>query len=714
MDLRRRLRDHRLQRRPGWQLLAVVIGMRRNFRQAWQTAALGAHARRAIEPHQRPLIGVTLDFPHVDDPEVSVVIPVFNQWALTRDCLASLMKNAPLGRFEVIVADDASTDETTSRLADVPHVTVVGNRSNLGFTRTANRGAAAARGRFIVFLNNDTRVLPGWLEGLLGAMDDQRIGAAGSRLLYPSGLLQEAGALVWADGSGWNIGRGSSPRRPEYAFRRDVDYCSAASLIVRTALFREIGGFDERFAPAYYEDADLCFALRSRGHRVVYEPSSTVLHLEGGTHGTERRRAAPGAHTKELQYRNQAVFAAKWADELERRLPPPTRDRRLAELRGPLRRSAPRVLVCDALIPTPDQDAGSQRMDWILRILALQSSHVTFHPLNPAEVGDYASSLRRAGVEVVAGGIEPFWRFAHRRAGFYDMVILSRPDSGARLARVRRHFPAATIVFDAPDLRFRRHERELAVTGLIGEGHPQRSRATERALVAACDVTATVTEVEAAIVRDLVPTARVVVLPTVHAPRSDQPPPFESRRGLLFIASFRHAPNADAMSYFLDEVFPRVRERLDVELVIVGASPPLELSRRAGPGVRFTGFVRDVTPVFDQARVFVSPLRFGAGMKGKNGQAMALGLPMVTTTVGAEGMDLADEQQALVRDDPAGFAAAVLRLHEDAELWQRLANNARRVAEQRWSPDAMRTRLRALLEEACGDANAEQCQGLAS
>lgn len=694
------LRDRLLLRRPGWQVLAAGMLGRVRLRELRQQRAM-SRTRHAL-PALSDATPVMLAFPEVATPQVSVIIPVFNQWAMTRTCLESLVRHAPLPLMEVVVVDDASSDATVDEAVGIPGLRVVRNHENLGFTRTANRGASVARAPFLLFLNNDTRVQPGWLEGLLDAMSDPTVGAAGSKLCFPSGLLQEAGGLIWNDGSGWNIGRGRMPHLPEYNHRRDVDYCSGASLMVRTTLFEAAGGFDERFAPAYYEDTDLCFTLRSLGHRVVYEPSSVVIHDEGGTHGTERRPAAAGAHGKDNQYRNRERFTAKWAAELARHLPPPVEAVALAELRGSLREAAPRVLYCDVTMPTPDRDAGSLRAASMLRLLASMSSRVTLVPMDGVENQPYADKLRADGVEVVPGNPFGFARFARRRAGLYDMVVLSRPEAAvACLKDVRRQFPDATVVFDTTDLRFLRQQRQLAVTGAADGGDPQRMRALELGLVDKCDVTATVTEAEADMLRALRPSADVVVLPTVHAPRTDPPASLASRRGMLFIGSFRHAPNADAMRFFLDDVLPLVRGRIPgLELVVIGADPPDDLLHRDVAGVRFAGYVEDVTPFFDAARVFVSPLRFGAGMKGKNGQAMALGLPMVTTPIGAEGMGLVDGTHALIAADAAAFAGCITRLHKDDALWSHVAASARELADEQWGPEAMRARLQSLLERA--------------
>lgn len=254
-------------------------------------------------------------------PALSVVMPVYNNWHLTIRALASLAIAAASQPLEVIVVDDASTDETAIAAANVPGLRLVRMQHNAGFTHAANNGAREARAALTLFLNNDTLVLPGALQALVDVMRDTGIGAAGARLVYPTGWLQEAGATVRRDGSCALTGWGSSPADRRFTSRRDTDYCSAAALVVRTRLLESIGGFDVRFAPAYYEDVDLCFAIRARGLRVVVEPKATVVHWEGMTHGSSGRRGIHASHTKSNQARNQARFVEKWRAELAERAP---------------------------------------------------------------------------------------------------------------------------------------------------------------------------------------------------------------------------------------------------------------------------------------------------------------------------------------------------------------------------------------------------------
>jgi GT2 family glycosyltransferase len=194
--------------------------------------------------------------------------------------------------FEVIVVDDASVDETRDLEELISGVTVVRNDTNRGFIEACNRGAAAARGEFVVFLNNDTLVTPGWLSALLEPFEEPDVGLVVPKLLYPDGRLQEAGGIVFSDGSAWNYGRGDDPTNPKYEFRRDVHYGSGACLAAPRNLFEELGGFDTRFAPMYYEDVDLAFAARSANRRVVYQPACQIFHAEGGTAGTDTASGA--------------------------------------------------------------------------------------------------------------------------------------------------------------------------------------------------------------------------------------------------------------------------------------------------------------------------------------------------------------------------------------------------------------------------------------
>ena len=269
---------------------------------------------------QREPVGelVALEFAEVLEPTVSVVIPVYNHAEFTYRCLQSLRNNSTTNSFEVIVVDDCSTDETQELLGRMKGIRVVRNEKNSGFIVSCNTGAAAARGKYIWFLNNDTLLTPGSLDTLVATfLEFPDAGLVGSKLIYPDGKLQEAGGIIWKDASGCNYGRGDDPGKPEYNYLRDVDWCSGASIMIPNSLFHELGGFDHRYIPAYYEDVDLAFTVRKAGKRVLLQPLSRIVHAEGVSSGTDIR-----AGVKSFQQINKDKFYQKWKDTLARMVVP--------------------------------------------------------------------------------------------------------------------------------------------------------------------------------------------------------------------------------------------------------------------------------------------------------------------------------------------------------------------------------------------------------
>lgn len=255
-------------------------------------------------------------------PDISIVVPVFNQIATAMDCLRSLVAaTTEEAKVELVVVDDASTDPEAERLRALPGITYHRNRNNAGFVGACNTGAQLARGRLLVFLNSDTLVTPGWLERLVGMLKEPGVGLVGASLRYPDGRLQEAGGLVFADASGWNYGRNGHPADPRYCTRRDSHYCSGAALAVTRKRFTEMGGFDARFAPGYYEDTDLAMRVRASGARVVYEPEAVVVHLEGASAGTDTSQGMKAA-----QVVNRERFRELWRETLLQAHPAPGTD----------------------------------------------------------------------------------------------------------------------------------------------------------------------------------------------------------------------------------------------------------------------------------------------------------------------------------------------------------------------------------------------------
>ncbi len=207
-----------------------------------------------------------IEFKVVNKSKVTIIIPVHNKFDYTYKCLKSIYLHTNLEEIEIIIADDSSTDETINIHKYVKNVKIVRNEKPLGFLKNCNNASKYAKGKYILFLNNDTQVQPGWLDYLIETIEsDDKIGLVGPKFVYPDGRLQEAGGIIWKDGTGWNYGRFDDPEKPEYNYLKEVDYISGACILIRKDLWEEIGGFDERFTPAYFEDTDLAFEVRRKG-----------------------------------------------------------------------------------------------------------------------------------------------------------------------------------------------------------------------------------------------------------------------------------------------------------------------------------------------------------------------------------------------------------------------------------------------------------------
>jgi GT2 family glycosyltransferase len=659
-------------------------------------------ARRSGEPGRlvqpvsalpRPLPRLVVA-PLTDARGVSIVIPVFNHAPLTYQCLASILERTPRGRYEVVVVDNASHDETPRLLAHVEGLRAIRNAENRGFVDACNQGAGAARGEHLLFLNNDTVVLEGWLEALLDPLArDPRTGAVGAQLLYPDGRLQEAGGIIWRDGTGWNYGRGDDPHRPEYRYAREVDFCSGACLLVRRALFERLGGFDRRYAPAYYEDVDLCFGLRDLGFRVVYQPRARVVHLEGSTAGTDL-----GSGFKRFQAVNRATFARKHAAALARQSPPDA----ARVFRARDRRPGKRILIVDHMVPLYDQDAGSLRMLALLEILGELGHAVTFVPDNLTPFEPYTERLQQLGVEVLYGPLSILDDvLGHVRA--FDLIVVCRATiAGKYLAALAACPDRPPVVFDTIDLHYLRAERRAALEGGEALGREAaETKAAELGLARASDMTWVVSAYEAELLRREDPALRVAVVPLIHRTRA-RVPPFEARRDLLFLAGFRHPPNEDAVVHLATAILPRVRRELpEVRLRVAGSNIPPAVERLASEAIEVVGHVAEVEPVFDACRVFAAPIRYGAGLKGKVTHSLACGLPVVTTAIGAEGLHLVDGEHALIADQPEAFAARVVELYRDPALWTRLSARGRSHVETHFGHAAVKAALDATLRAVC-------------
>ena len=680
--------------------------------------------------------------------EASIIVPVWNKLDFTRRCVARIRETTPDHLYELVFVDNGSTDGTAEFLAGSGgldgNVTVITNATNLGFVEASNQGARVAKGRFLIFLNNDTEPQPGWMEALLEmAIADPGIGAIGSKLVYPDGRLQEAGGMIFQDASGWNFGRFDDPSKAEFNKACEVDYCSGAALLVRREAFERLGGFDRRYTPAYYEDTDLCFGIRSLGLRVMYCPGSTVAHFEGTTAGTD-----PGSGFKRFQAVNREKFAVKWRDALARQDPSPAVTGKRPERADRARLSTPapatvipagpptvlperapgalHILVIDPFLPLYDVASGSLRLWRIVQLFRALGCRVTYIARNGTGQERYKKALEALGVVVYAADSEKIAQCGLASAAapidlarilsdppcdlawisFYDMAEQYLPD-------IRRLSPGTRIVVDTVDVHFLREARqaELIEDCPAAQAAREQVRITQRretAIYGQADLVVTVTEADADALRKEGLKVPIDVIPNIHS-AIRATPGWKSRRDLVFVGNFNHLPNIDAILWFCREIMPRVQALVpQTKLTIVGPNPPAEVKALSSPAIVVQGWVAETAPYLDRARVSIAPLRVGAGMKGKIGEALSRGIPVVTTSIGAEGMGLQDGEHAMIANDADSFAEAVVRLYTDRALWQRVARSGREFVETHYGTKAALDMLRTLLLRTSGTSGLQE------
>lgn len=650
---------------------------------ARQLFQLRARNQLALFARQR------LDFSHDGAPALAVVMALYEKFDLTMQALASLRANFA-GAIELILVDNASTD-ATSRIGTYVHgARIIRNEENVGFLRACNQGIAAATAPALLFLNNDIELGFGAvataLRRLFSAPD---IGAVGGKIIRTHGHLQEAGSIVWADGSTIGYMRDASPLAPEANFVRDVDFCSGVFLLCRTDAVRRLGGFDDAFRPAYYEEVDLCVRMIETGLRIVYDPDIIVHHLEFGS-------AANAAAAMALMRRGRRTFQQKHRAFLRAQFPQKSGNLVRARARDGAGR---RLLFLEDTVPVRRLGSGFVRANDAVRAIAATGWRVSVLPVNGArhdlmsQFGDLPET-----VEVLHDrSILTLPDLLAERPAFYDAIWVSRTHN---LQRTLPIFEAAGIdPADTPfilDTEAVEAARDAAAAALNGETGFDLAGALEAEFEPAriCRHVTAVNAAEANLLRGA-GLAEVSVLGTIRDP-DPTPRPFAARQGLLFVASVHQpdSPNLDSLRWYRDEILPALQALMDhpPALTFIGyTAPDIDLAEFADhPLIALGGTVDDLRPAYDSHRLFVAPTRFAAGTPYKVYETASFGLPCVATELLGRQLGWTPDREIALAPtgSPARFAATIARLYHDEETWNtmREAALARLVAENGRAP----------------------------
>ena len=637
--------------------------------------------------------GARLDLPHSEKPVISIVLVLFNRAELTLACLRSIAENHA-ENIEVVLVDNASADKTPQLIERLRGPRVIRNSENRHFLLGVNQGARECRGEYILLLNNDSQLLPGALQNALATMrTSEDIGGVGGKIILLDGTLQEAGSIVWQDGSCTGYGRGDTPFAPMYNFRRDVDYCSGAFLLTPRKIWEQLGGFDEAFKPAYYEETDYCMRLWQNGLRVVYEPTAALVHYEFAS-------SESTASAFSLQAQHQGVFAARHHAVLAPR-DMPGADRLLA---ARSRDNTRRVLFLDDRVPHLWLGSGFPRANALLRTLLSHECFVTMYPLAGIdESWDLVYSDIPREIEVMTGwGREMLESFLRARRNYYTTIIVSRPHNMELLEPVLAAHPEwfekVDVVYDAEALFA---SREVGLRKLAGdpmtEEEVRATFAAEIQLAAAADRVLAVSEGErAAFLNHGISSVEILGHCLNATPSATG---FEGRSGLLFVGAVHEeiSPNGDSLIWFLTEVFPKIRAALgDVSLTIAGVNRSETIRQLAVAPVRITGHLTSLTDLYSSSRLFIAPTRYAAGIPHKVHEAAAYGLPVIATPLLAAQLNwMADELG--IAESAEDFAARCIELYTDAAKWTSLRDAALKRVRAECSPQAFEDQVRKIL-----------------
>ena len=613
-------------------------------------------------------------------PQVSIVIPAHNKFNITYSCLCALLLAANEATFEVVVVDDGSCDETSGLGELVSGITVIRNDMPQRFIRACNEGVAACRGEYVVLLNNDTEPTAGWLDELLEPFkrfDD--VGLAGAKLIYPDGRLQDAGGIVWRSGNPWNYGRGANPFEPRFSYTRQADYLSGAAMMVRKAVWDEVGGLSSYLEPMYFEDTDFAFKVRAAGYKTMFAPLSLVYHYEGRTSGTEIT-----AGMKRYQEVNRPKFKQRWASAY-RSAGEEGQNVDLEKDRG----IVGRVAFIDYATPRPDRDAGSYAALEEIKLVQSLGFKVTFVPDNVSYLGHYSNELSRQGVETIHA---PFAisvaDFLEKRAAEFDVFYITRYQIAAKyIDMIRRLAPRAKILFMNADLHFLRELRAAIESRDDARmADVAKIRDDELAVMRKADLTLSYNDVEHSVILSHALNAVKVVRAPWVVRAGETIAPLAGREGFSFLGSYGHPPNVEAVEWFTEAVLPLVLDQRPSDVFhIYGSAMGANIRALEGANVAAHGFAEDLRDVYDRHRVFIAPLRSGAGIKGKVLGALARGVPCVLSPVAAEGTGLRSGYDCLIAEDPAMWAEHLVDLLGNDALWTKLSTNGRDFVKENFS-----------------------------
>jgi len=635
-----------------------------------------------------------ISFDVLTSPQISVIIATYNQADLTLACLQALAQQ-DIG-LEIIIIDNASQDETSILLGQVNGAKIIYQQDNLHFLRAVNLAAQQATGTYILLLNNDAILQKNALQHAVESIEySDDIGAVGGKLVLPTGKLQEAGSILWDNGFSTGYGRSNNPSHANYMFRREVDFCSGAFLLIKHQLWEQLNGFDDDFAPAYFEETDFCIRLRQLGYKIIYDPRVVVLHVEFASSNVQK--------AKDLMLKNHKVFVNKHNLFLQKQPSAKSYHETFARFSTQYN-VPPRILFIDDLLPDETLGSGFPRAKDILLTLLQLPFQVSFMPIGDSNINDWHQQVWRSfgvDLEIIQHSTdETLQSFLADRIGYYQLVFVSRPHNMRRLITACREVPAfldsIRLIYDAEAIFAK---RTILADELFYNTLGRRAKTflldDEISLAKLADVVVSVSDAEATTFEAYgISSCRVLGYGIATNLTTN---PFYSRKDLLFVGAlyYPQSPNVDSMRWFIDSILPIIYNRIpSLQLNIIGRyAPDIFDQYTDNEQINLLGKVDNIWPNYNSARIFIAPTRFGAGIPLKVQHAAAHGLPVVATELLGKQLGWSHGEEILLAKNEQDFADAIIQLYEDQNLWESISQQALRRIKQDHSPEHFTTQL---------------------
>ncbi|MDI2089814.1 glycosyltransferase [Commensalibacter oyaizuii] len=639
-----------------------------------------------------------LDFSYEGKPEISVIMLLRNQLPVSLTALASLRANYA-GKIQLLIGDNHSSDDTRYIQNSLIGAQILRFAYNIGYGKACNYLLEHVQAPITIFLNNDIYLYPKAIETLcqylLSAAD---IGAVGGKIIHPDGNLQEAGSIIWRDGTTTGYMRGDDPLRPEANFVRSVDYCSTAMMAVKTILLQQLKGFSPVYYPAYFEDTDLCVRILKAGYRVIYHPDAVVEHME---YASSDPIVSSG-----LIRRNHQKFVKEHSDFL--RFQHPRHSDNIIIARERVDREK-RILFIEDRVPLKRLGSGYVRSNDIVHQMAKLGYKVTVYPINSyyAHLYQIYSDLPETVEVLFDRTIDDIRAFFLERAGYYDIVWIGRTHNLHRIlpmmGEANRYLPQDCLVLDTEVIAAPRTQLRANILGLEMNETLEDALTVELSCARHCQTIITVNKIDQEYAKQA-GFDNVNILGHMMSVRAT-PKNWGERNGLLFVGALHDdlSPNFDSLQWFMSAVLPILVEKMEEAFFITIAGyvhPSVDMSVFAKyPQVKLLGPVEDLTHLYNDHRVYIAPTRFAGGIPYKLHEAASFGIPIVAAELLVNQLGWKDDQDILAGsiDNPEFFASQIIRLYQEQKLWDKIRSHALSRIEKECNEHQFRTNLQNIL-----------------